>query len=399
MTDFCTANRFISNYVSSGSSFKNIDAVTVEANTLCCETLTVAGQNWTTTLNDITTATTGQTRSTNPARTEFADGLYSTKVEGDQGVFYNLESNYMMVPADYQGNNSFTFYNLSDQTATLTVNTTENSMWLDAGARTAGSSWEAFQVINGNTGNSTIRMGYSSSTSGSYTSGYFTFKYSGSGNTANCLELGLASGNNQLQIYGGADEGVMVKGYLTATASTSASNIQNVPVALWRYEDRVATSPLRFTVSKYARDFTITVHAANTGGGTNNFIDYLTVAATNTSGTVATITYVGKTFGGQTTGAGLTWTTTGIPLRRDSNASNNSYTVRLTRCAATGASTTTRFLVSGHGWTEGVSTVGYPAHFYGYINLSGSSYFYLTNIYITPNTGTYVQTSSHIVYS
>lgn len=299
--DYCLASNQIGNYVDAGNiSTRNIDCVTLDADSVTCTNLTIDGVEIDTNLTNIMSATQHQTATTTPQTTTFTGEVNADQILAASLLTDNIQapSGTLTVNSPLTTTSSFTANNTISVNNTTTTSTTQLAQ-LYAPNQTSG----ATQVLVGKN-------------SSSLNSVVLQHVYTGSGSTSNYGQVALAN-NSGPQIY--------------STYTNIPNQLQiNGVVALPRQIGTIATmtgpGPFSFTAATgadpYIQKFVISIVDMNING-TTNAVPYLRWGY-NGSFQNNAAGYTGYNWGNNG-GAAINWNTgvNGIPLWNSNNLMPN----------------------------------------------------------------------------
>lgn len=303
--DYCLASNQIGSYVDAGYiSTRNIDCVTLDADTVTCTNLTIDGVEIDTNLTNIMSATQHQTATTNPQTTTFTGEVNADQILAASMLTDNIQapSGTLTVNSPLTTSSSFTANN------TISVNNT-----------TATSTTQLAQLYapNQTSGATGVLVGKNSSSLNSLALQHY---YTASGSTSNYGQIALANQPGP-QIY--------------STYTNIPNQLQiNGAVALPRQIGTITTmtgaGPFSFTAAAGAdpsvQKFVISIVDMNING-TTNAVPFLRWGY-NGSFQNNAAGYTGFNWGNNA-GATIQWNTglNGIPLWNSNNlpASPASY--------------------------------------------------------------------------
>jgi len=304
---YCLPANQIGNYASSGSGpidTRNIDCVTIDADTATIQNLTIDGLSVSGDLSTALNATQNQTATASPQTTTFAGS-----VTADQVYTNTLLADTITAPSGTLtiNNNVSSTANITT-TGTITVNNT-----------TATATTQLLQLLEPNqtSGATGLIVGKNTSTNNSFVLQHY---YTASGSTSNYGQLAIANGAgpqvfstytnipNILQV-GGVIAIPRQIGTITTMTGSGAS----------------ITFPFAFTTTPNVQRIVVNI-VDMVGNGAATSIPLLQFGYNNVYVNASANTYVGFTHGNNG-GGNFVWANTGIPLWNTAAGLNTSYKI------------------------------------------------------------------------
>lgn len=210
MADYCDPSNFIGTYAPSSSSggdgtitTKNIDCVTLEADTVTCSALTINGESIEVDLTNVIARTVNQSATDNPQVTVFAGTLASDEVSAPQ----------VNTDTIVAGSGTITVGSPMVCSSTLTSNSS-----ITVSNSSGTSTLQALTLYEPNQASGGVQLLFGKNTS-SNNCGVLGFNYTATGSTSNNLSLTLAN-QPGLQIY---------PSYVNVASSLNVAGVPCVP--------------------------------------------------------------------------------------------------------------------------------------------------------------------------
>jgi hypothetical protein len=352
---YCVPANQIGSYAPSGSgniATRNIDCVTIDADTADITNLTIDGLSVSSNLTTALDATQNQTATASPQTTTFTGS-----VTADQIYTNTLLADTITAPSGTLTiNNNVTSSGSVTSSSSINVNNT-----------TATSTTQLAQFLEPNqtSGATGIVIGRNTSSLNSFALQHY---YTSSGSTSNYGQLALAnqSGPQIYNTYTNIPNILQIGGVITIP--------RQIGTLATLTGSGAVTFPFSFSTTPNVQRIVFNI-VDMIGNGAANSVGLVQYGYNGTYVTTTASTYVGMTYGNNG-GATLVWGNTGIPLWNNTTSLNTNYkisgSIEFTLAGVVG--TTQRWVVKGMlGTPDIVSTAGYYyCYFQGVINCNAT---------------------------
>lgn len=230
--DYCNASNQIGSFVPSGTLTqniitKNVDCVSLEADLVSCDTLTIKGVEYPQSIDSVISATQHQSAVTNPyALTTFASSLSASEVTTPGQITTNTINPYGSTPTITLGSTKPGLV-VNNTTGYVGIGTSSPTTFLDITGTSTSPGVTLRSIFPLSSGSSNrILLGASSTISKD--AGFVDFVYTSSGSTSNQIRMGLLNQSSPMIIVSG-----------TATTITGDVNIDSNTFKLDSVNNRV----------------------------------------------------------------------------------------------------------------------------------------------------------------
>jgi len=206
--DYCNASNQIGSFVPSSGTLtqniitKNVDCVSLEADLVSCDTLTIKGVEYPQSIDSVISATQHQSAVTNPyALTSFASSLSASEVTTPGQITTNTINPYGSTPTITLGSTKPGLV-VNNTTGYVGIGTSTPSTFLDI-TGTSTSPGTTIRSIFPLTASGSTRILLGASSSITRDAGFIDYVYTSSGSTSNQIRMGLLNQTTPMIIISG----------------------------------------------------------------------------------------------------------------------------------------------------------------------------------------------------